>query len=99
MGAIKAKRSHKIVEKKDGRFGLGYVPSKQELELQRMQRERVQASRSGAFPGQQQGPDKNSKVIRMAEFNEDDQDVEDDADGETMAQIYSKDTLQDFQSR
>ena len=40
-GAIKAKRSRKLVEKKDGRFGLGYLPSKQELELQRMQRERV----------------------------------------------------------
>ena len=35
----------------------------------------------------------------MAQFNEDDQDVEDEADGETMAQIYSKDTLKDFQSQ
>ena len=55
----------------------------------------MQANR-GAFPGQQQGADKNSRVIRMAEFNEDDLDVEDDADGETMAQIYTRDSLKDF---
>ena len=32
----------------------------------------------------------------MGEFNEDDEDVEDEADGETMAQIYTKNTLKDF---
>ena len=29
----------------------------------------------------------------MSEFNEDDQDAEDDADGEHMAQIYSKNSI------
>ena len=31
----------------------------------------------------------------MSEFNEDDVDIEDDADGEHMTQIYSKDTIKD----
>ena len=31
----------------------------------------------------------------MSEFNEDDEDIEDEADGEHMAQIYSKDTFRE----
>ena len=31
----------------------------------------------------------------MSEFNEDDIDIEDDADGEHMAQIYANDTVKD----
>ena len=31
----------------------------------------------------------NSRVIKMSEFNEDDLDIEDEEDGEHMAQIYS----------
>ena len=31
----------------------------------------------------------------MSEFNEDDVDIEDEADGEHMAQIYSKDSVKD----
>ena len=31
----------------------------------------------------------------MSEFNEDDVDIEDEADGEHMAQIYSKDSIKD----
>lgn len=52
MSAIKDKRSRKLIEKRDGRFGLGYEPTQQDLELLRLQRERVQASRAhGAFLG------------------------------------------------
>ena len=32
----------------------------------------------------------------MSEFNEDDIDAEDDADGEHMTQIYSKDSMKEF---
>ena len=60
--------------------------------MQRLQQERVQAATR--FPGQaNKVPSKNSNVIRMSEFNEDDQDAEDDADGEHMAQIYSKNSI------
>ena len=31
----------------------------------------------------------------MSEFNEDDEDIEDEVDGEHMAQIYSKDTFRE----
>ena len=31
----------------------------------------------------------------MSEFNEDDEDIEDEADGEHMAKIYSKDTFRE----
>lgn len=41
----------------------------------------------------------NSKVIKMAEFNEDDQDLEDEADGEHMTQVYSRDTLSALKSK
>ena len=36
-----------------------------------------------------------SNVIKMSEFNEDDEDIEDEADGEHMAKIYSKDTFRE----
>ena len=28
IGSLKARRSRKVVEKRDGRFGLGYMPSR-----------------------------------------------------------------------
>ena len=40
-GALKVKRIGKLVAKKDGRFGLGYTATRQDLEFQKMQRERV----------------------------------------------------------
>ena len=69
------------------KYGLGYAPSRQDLEMQRLQEERLQ---------DQQNSKMNSRVIRMSEFNEDDVDAEDDADGEHMTQIYSKDSKSDY---
>ena len=34
----------------------------------------------------------------MAEFNEDDSDIEDEADGEHMTQIYSRDSKSEFKN-
>ena len=73
-------------------FGLGYVATPQDKEMQRLQDQKaIQAHK----PFKQGQVNQNSKVIKMSEFNEDDVDIEDDADGEHMAQIYSNNTLKD----